>query len=188
MAKGALLWDRQEEGEFVLSLPSREELDYANRKSSVIPPRPLPPRPFLKRRILYAVANHYGLMPRELVCRRHWPEYIPARHMLMYLMKTLTNLSISQIGAYTDRDHSTVLYALAKVEAEIDERPERRADFEALVGVINEPHHYQAAIPALGERGVDEPQKRKGAGEDTVAFIREMEARRRFPVERAAPS
>ena len=39
-----------------------------------------------------------------------------ARQTAMYLIRKLTNLSLPDIGKEFDRDHSTVLYAIRKVE------------------------------------------------------------------------
>ena len=39
-----------------------------------------------------------------------------ARQVAMYLIRKLTNLSLPDIGKEFDRDHSTVLYAVRKVE------------------------------------------------------------------------
>ena len=39
-----------------------------------------------------------------------------ARQMAMYLIRKLTNLSLPDIGKEFGRDHSTVLYAIRKVE------------------------------------------------------------------------
>ena len=39
-----------------------------------------------------------------------------AREMAMYLIRKLTNLSLPDIGKEFNRDHSTVLYAIRKVE------------------------------------------------------------------------
>ena len=37
----------------------------------------------------------------------------------MYLVRKLTNLSLPDIGVQFARDHSTVLYAITKVETEL---------------------------------------------------------------------
>ena len=42
-----------------------------------------------------------------------------ARQMAMYLIRKLTNLSLPDIGKEFARDHSTVLYAIRKVEQEL---------------------------------------------------------------------
>ena len=42
-----------------------------------------------------------------------------ARQMAIYLIRKLTNLSLPDIGKEFNRDHSTVLYAIRKVEASL---------------------------------------------------------------------
>ena len=42
-----------------------------------------------------------------------------ARQIAMYLTRKLTNLSLPDIGKEFDRDHSTVLYAIRKVEVSL---------------------------------------------------------------------
>jgi chromosomal replication initiator protein len=42
-----------------------------------------------------------------------------ARHMAIYLIRKLTNLSLPDIGKEFARDHSTVLYSIRKVEASL---------------------------------------------------------------------
>ena len=42
-----------------------------------------------------------------------------ARQVAMYLVRKLTNLSLPDIGQEFSRDHSTVLYAIRKVEMDL---------------------------------------------------------------------
>ena len=39
-----------------------------------------------------------------------------ARHVSMYLMRTLTNMTLKEIGSIYNRDHATVLSSIKKVE------------------------------------------------------------------------
>ena len=39
-----------------------------------------------------------------------------ARQVAMYLIRTMTNLSLPEIGREFDRDHTTVMHGLKKVE------------------------------------------------------------------------
>ncbi|MBO5868389.1 MAG: chromosomal replication initiator protein DnaA, partial [Oscillospiraceae bacterium] len=39
-----------------------------------------------------------------------------ARHMAVYLIRTLTNLSSPEIGKEFNRDHTTILYSVEKIE------------------------------------------------------------------------
>ena len=47
-----------------------------------------------------------------------------ARQIAMYLIRTLTNLSLPDIGKEFDRDHTTVLYAIRRVEAALKTKDE----------------------------------------------------------------
>ena len=38
------------------------------------------------------------------------------RQMAMYLMRRMTTLSLSEIGRFFDRDHTTVIHACEKIE------------------------------------------------------------------------
>ena len=42
----------------------------------------------------------------------------------MYLIRNLTNLSLPDIGKEFDRDHTTVLYAIRRVEAALKAKDE----------------------------------------------------------------
>ena len=47
-----------------------------------------------------------------------------ARQIAMYLIRNLTNLSLPDIGKEFDRDHTTVLYAIRRVEAALKAKDE----------------------------------------------------------------
>ena len=47
-----------------------------------------------------------------------------ARQMAMYLIRNLTNLSLPDIGKEFDRDHTTVLYAIRRIEAALKAKDE----------------------------------------------------------------
>ncbi len=47
-----------------------------------------------------------------------------ARQIAMYLIRNLTNLSLPDIGKEFDRDHTTVLYAIRRVEALVKAKDE----------------------------------------------------------------
>lgn len=51
-----------------------------------------------------------------------------ARQVTMYLMRTLTNLSTTDIGREFGRDHTTVLHAIRKVEAALKDDGSRMSD------------------------------------------------------------
>ena len=66
--------------------------------------------------VMYAVAARYMLTKAQLLApNRRWT-VARQRHIGMYLARTLTGRSMQEIGRRFDRDHSTVVYAVHKIE------------------------------------------------------------------------
>jgi len=72
--------------------------------------------------ILERSAAYFGLTPEDLVSKSRSRPLTTARHDAMYLMRECTGLSLIKIGETFNRDHSTVLYGLAKIETLMRER------------------------------------------------------------------
>lgn len=67
--------------------------------------------------IIDETARYFMLEPDELRGQRRSKNTAMARQVSMYLMRSLTNLSLKDIGEqYEDRNHSTVLSSIRKVE------------------------------------------------------------------------
>ena len=67
--------------------------------------------------IIEETARYFSLDPTELRGQRRSKNTAMARQISMYLMRSLTNLSLKDIGEqYEDRNHSTVLSSIRKVE------------------------------------------------------------------------
>lgn len=67
--------------------------------------------------IIEETARYYTLEPEDLRGQRRSKNTAMARQVSMYLMRSLTNLSLKDIGEqYEDRNHSTVLSSIRKVE------------------------------------------------------------------------
>jgi chromosomal replication initiator protein len=64
------------------------------------------------------VANHYGLQSKDLCGRRRTNTVAFPRQLAMYLCRTHLDVPLAEIGEnFGGRDHTTVLYACAKVES-----------------------------------------------------------------------
>jgi len=71
--------------------------------------------------ILRAVAEFYGLRTDELKGAGRRKEVVLPRQVAMYLIRELTHSSLPEIGQFFDgRDHTTVLYAIQKVQEALD--------------------------------------------------------------------
>ena len=63
------------------------------------------------------VAAHYNIKPAELSSNRRARAVVRPRHVAMYLAKQLTSRSLPEIGRkFGKRDHTTVMYAIRRIE------------------------------------------------------------------------
>lgn len=85
------------------------------------------------REICTEVRDYYGVTFEDFMsCRRPKP-FSLARHVAMYLSRTLTFRSMPEIGAVINkRDHTTILYGVRKIEARIQTDPEFAAEVETI--------------------------------------------------------
>jgi chromosomal replication initiator protein len=56
----------------------------------------------------------------ELLSTRRTPRIVRARHLAMYLARDVTGLSLARIARDFNRDHSTVLHAIRRVESTLE--------------------------------------------------------------------
>lgn len=74
--------------------------------------------------IQYAVSNYYNLDQNDFKIAKKTSDIAFPRQIAMYLSKQLTGLSLKEIGKeFGGKDHSTVIYAIKKVEEEMKLNP-----------------------------------------------------------------
>ncbi len=78
------------------------------------------------------VCDRYNVRPTELNSRRRARAVARPRQVAMYLAKQLTALSLPDIGRKFDRDHSTVLYGVRRIEELMGEDKALEEEVEAL--------------------------------------------------------
>jgi chromosomal replication initiator protein len=66
--------------------------------------------------IMEETAEYFGLGPGDLVSKSRSRPLTTARHVAMYLLRELTGLSLIRIGEHFERDHTTVLHGIKKIE------------------------------------------------------------------------
>jgi len=88
--------------------------------------------------IIEETAHYYSLEPDDLRGQRRTKNTAMARQISMYLMRSLTNLSLKDIGEqYEDRNHTTVLQSIRKVEDLISRDPSVSATIRDITSNIN---------------------------------------------------
>jgi chromosomal replication initiator protein len=66
--------------------------------------------------ILEETSTYFGLTRDDLLSKSRSRPLTTARHVAMYLLRELTGLSLIKIGDEFNRDHTTVLHGIKKIE------------------------------------------------------------------------
>jgi len=83
--------------------------------------------------IVSVVADYYNLTPSQLTGKIRTSQIALARHIAMYLIKTLLQLPFTKIGQYFGgRDHATAMKGVEKVEKSLRVDPDMRKAVEEL--------------------------------------------------------
>ena len=83
--------------------------------------------------ILKAIQEHYRIKPKDLLSRSKVRALVHPRQIGMYLARELTPLSLEEIGMhFGGRDHTTVIYALERVEGFLKLKPQIRSDLHQI--------------------------------------------------------
>jgi chromosomal replication initiator protein len=83
--------------------------------------------------IIRVVSRHYGVSKQDILSERRHRSIVWPRQIGMYLAKQLTSRSLPEIGRrYGDRDHTTVLHAIRKVDKELTINPRLVEEIEEL--------------------------------------------------------
>ena len=89
-------------------------------------------------RIIHETSRYYGVTDEEIKGQNRSRNTSIARQVSMYLMRTHTQLSLDDIGAeYEDRNHSTVLASIRKIEDLIKTDPKMQATIRDITSNIN---------------------------------------------------
>jgi chromosomal replication initiator protein len=90
-------------------------------------------------RIVHIIEKQYPYVLQDLCGKNRNKDIAQVRHIVMYLMKKLTNKSLRDIGGFLGgRDHSTVMHALEKIEQQMAEDQELQTKVHYLERLIIE--------------------------------------------------
>ena len=74
--------------------------------------------------ILEYISKYYNLEESVIRGQQRIRDAVQARQIAMYLIRSMTNLSLDDIGkVFDNRDHSTVLYSIQQVEKKMKKEP-----------------------------------------------------------------
>ena len=89
------------------------------------------------RRIIQAVCDYFGVTILDIESPRRDKSVVRPRQVAVYLCRTMTRLSLPQIGRLLgDRDHSTMIAAIRKIETEIEFDRGLEAQVKELRGIL----------------------------------------------------
>lgn len=88
--------------------------------------------------ILRIVSRHYAVTRADIVSQRRHRAVVWPRQIGMYLAKQLTSRSLPEIGRrFGDRDHTTVLHAIRKIDKELEGNARLRDELDTLKSQLN---------------------------------------------------
>ena len=70
-------------------------------------------------RILDAVSKKYGISTEDIKAKKRSANIVNARHICIYLIRQMTDISFDDIGEFFSRDHSTIISAFKKIDSNI---------------------------------------------------------------------
>jgi chromosomal replication initiator protein len=88
--------------------------------------------------ILRVVSRHFAVSKADILSDRRHRSVVRPRQIGMYLAKQLTSRSLPEIGRrFGNRDHTTVLHAIRKIDREMGDNPHLKEEVEELKRQLN---------------------------------------------------
>ena len=97
------------------------------------------PKDILVSRILNTVSKKNGITVEDITSKKRTDSIANARHVAIYIMKSLTEMSLKDIGKIFGRDHSTILSSINKVETYIKTKNNYERDVNEMIKEIKGP-------------------------------------------------
>ncbi len=85
---------------------------------SIVDPGNIPNDAMIEK-ILLHVSRKYGISVDDIKSKKKTDSIVGARHIAIYIIRKLTDLSLKEIGKVFGRDHSTIISSINKIELNI---------------------------------------------------------------------
>ena len=89
-------------------------------------------------KIFAAIEKKYDVTKNELVGKSRVKNVAQARHIAIYLVRTITEMSLPNIGKLFNRDHSTIISSIDTIEKKISSSPAIEIEINELIKEIKE--------------------------------------------------
>ena len=86
--------------------------------------------------IINAVSEKYGIEVDALLSKKKTKEISYARHIAVYLIRKLIDLSLPDIGKIFNRDHTTIMNSIERIKCELEDSPQTKKDIDSLIEII----------------------------------------------------
>lgn len=86
--------------------------------------------------IVNQVSQFYKINEKDILGNSRTKDIAWARHVAIYLSRTILNTAFKEIGKYFNRDHSTIMSSVTKVETTIKNKRESLEEIELLKNLI----------------------------------------------------
>ena len=94
------------------------------------------PNDAVVEKVLLRVSKKYGVTVEDLKSKKKTDRIASARHIAIYIIRKLTDMSLKEIGKIFGRDYSTVISSLNKVELNIKTVKNYEGDINLLIKEI----------------------------------------------------
>ena len=104
---------------------------------SIVDPGNIPTDAMVEK-ILHHVSRKYGVSVEDIKSKKKTDSIAGARHISIYIIRKLTDLSLKEIGKIFGRDHSTVISSINKIELNIKTVKNYEGEINLLVKEIKD--------------------------------------------------
>lgn len=86
--------------------------------------------------IMQTVLDYSGVTLKEIMAKNRHRNIVVARHLIMFLMRRYTNVTLKEIGKRFKKDHTSVVHACANVKNLMDSDEVFRHSVQVIEGRI----------------------------------------------------
>ena len=115
-----------------------QEIDYEELKTSLLNHFTTSKNNIRVEDIQEVVADYYKISKNDLVGKSRSKNIAYARQVAFYLCRTILDIPFIELGKNFNRDHSTVLYAVNKIEQDLLTNRETEEEIEVLKNIIKD--------------------------------------------------